>query len=149
MVCHHVSSPLSSLLLTPPSRQATPLVAGLSVAAAALAGREALLAYHAWAKLPRKLKYYEGGFQPAMDRREAALILGLRCVPRVQVRVRRSRPWVARERDTAERKVKEAHRRIMVANHPDGGGSDFLASKINEAKDLLLKAGKNSSNTTF
>lgn len=57
--------------------------------------------------------------------------------------------WAGRERDTAERKVKEAHRRIMVANHPDGGGSDFLASKINEAKDLLLKAGGKNSTSTF
>jgi DnaJ family protein C protein 19 len=35
-------------------------------------------------------------------------------------------------------KVKEAHRRVMVANHPDAGGSHYLASKINEAKDVML-----------
>lgn len=35
-------------------------------------------------------------------------------------------------------KVKEAHRRVMVANHPDAGGSHYLASKINEAKDMML-----------
>ena len=37
-----------------------------------------------------------------------------------------------------EEKVKEAHRRIMIANHPDSGGSSFLAAKVNEAKDILL-----------
>lgn len=42
-----------------------------------------------------------------------------------------------RENVTPE-KVKEAHRKVMVANHPDAGGSHYLASKINEAKDVML-----------
>lgn len=45
---------------------------------------------------------------------------------------------------TPSDKVKEAHRRVMVANHPDAGGSHYLASKINEAKDILLGKAKGS-----
>lgn len=62
--------------------------------------------------------YYRGGFDPKMSRREAALILGVREL-------------------ASKKAIKEAHRRIMIANHPDRGGSPYLAMKINEAKALL------------
>jgi hypothetical protein len=35
--------------------------------------------------------------------------------------------------------VQEAYKRLMLRNHPDGGGTDYLASKINQARDVLLK----------
>lgn len=64
--------------------------------------------------------YYQGGFESAakMGRREANLILGLR------------------EGATKET-IRDAHRRIMISNHPDRGGSPYLATKINEAKATL------------
>jgi DnaJ family protein C protein 19 len=60
---------------------ATPLMAGLSVAAAAMAGKYGIEAWQAFKARPaaaRMRKFYEGGFQPVMTRREAALILGVR-----------------------------------------------------------------------
>ena len=57
--------------------------------------------------------------QPAMSRDEALKVLGLGA-------------------DAGEDDVRMAHRRLMLQNHPDKGGSDYLASKVNEAKDVLL-----------
>lgn len=65
--------------------------------------------------------FYQGGFEDTMTKREAALILG----------VRESAP-----RD----KIRDAHRYMSRANHPDTGGSAYLATKINEARDMLLNS---------
>ncbi|KAH3667424.1 hypothetical protein OGAPHI_003073 [Ogataea philodendri] len=70
-------------------------------------------------------KFYKGGFDPKMNAREALRILDLK------------------ESTLSKAKLKENHRRIMLLNHPDKGGSPFLATKINEAKDFLEKRGIN------
>lgn len=63
-------------------------------------------------------KYYKGGFDPKMNKREASLILGVSPV-------------------ASKNKIKDAHKKIMLLNHPDKGGSPYLAAKINEAKDFM------------
>ena len=71
-------------------------------------------------------RMYTGGFEGSMSRREAALILGIR--------------------ESADaKKVQERHKKMLISNHPDHGGSAFIASKINEAKDVFLKGERSKS----
>jgi DnaJ homolog subfamily C member 19 len=41
-----------------------------------------------------------------------------------------------------EAEIRAAHHRLMRTAHPDSGGSDWLATRINLARDVLLRRGK-------
>ncbi|ODO08123.1 chaperone [Cryptococcus wingfieldii CBS 7118] len=95
---------------------ASPLVVGLSLLGAGLAGRvgyQMMRASSGGAK-----EFLKGGFKGKMDRSEALQVLGLR-------------------EPLTSNKLKDAHRQLMLANHPDRGGAPYLAGKVNEAKALL------------
>jgi len=43
------------------------------------------------------------------------------------------------EQQASKEAIILAHRKMIQKNHPDRGGSEFLAAQINQAKDFLLK----------
>jgi DnaJ family protein C protein 19 len=46
---------------------------------------------------------------------------------------------IYRERGLNKEIVRKRHRQMIMQNHPDRGGSPYLATKINEAKMFLDK----------
>lgn len=67
--------------------------------------------------------FIKGGFGQKMSAKEALQILNLK------------------ESTLTKARLKDQHRKLMMANHPDKGGSSYLATKVNEAKDFLEKRG--------
>ncbi|KAJ9466273.1 Mitochondrial import inner membrane translocase subunit TIM14 [Diplonema papillatum] len=62
---------------------------------------------------------YMGGFDDRMTADEARLILGVSSL-------------------ASKEEIKKTHRALMMRNHADQGGSPYVASKINEARDVLM-----------
>jgi len=71
-------------------------------------------------KVLKSKMVYKGGFHSTMNRREAALILGVK-------------------QNATKEEIRGRHRKLMISNHPDNGGSQLIATKINEAKELMFK----------
>jgi DnaJ domain len=91
------------------------------------AGDQSLPLYEAWLDRaqPEWRAAWGGGARSsttgggAMTREEAYAVLGLKS-------------------GATPDDIKTAHKRLMKDFHPDKGGSDYLAAKINAAKDVLL-----------
>lgn len=60
-------------------------------------------------------------FSNPMTQKEALQILGLKD-------------------DAPKEKIMSSHKKLMLLNHPDNGGSTYIATKVNQAKEVLLES---------
>eukprot|EP01112_Ceratiomyxa_fruticulosa_P023141 TRINITY_DN872_c0_g1_i1.p1 TRINITY_DN872_c0_g1~~TRINITY_DN872_c0_g1_i1.p1 ORF type:complete len:121 (+),score=25.32 TRINITY_DN872_c0_g1_i1:160-522(+) len=99
---------------------ATPFLLGVGIAAGAYAVR--MFTRMARSYKANKTFFKDSGprpgFEPKMTRAEGRKILGVG------------------EKASPE-EIKDAFRKLLMAHHPDRGGSPYIATKINEAKEVL------------
>ncbi|CAH6723048.1 mitochondrial DnaJ homolog 2 [[Candida] jaroonii] len=70
-------------------------------------------------------RYPNTGFQPKMTEEEALKVLGIEGDDIVNLN---------------KQFLKNRYRKLIIMNHPDKNGSQFLSQKINEAKDILERS---------
>lgn len=68
-----------------------------------------------------------------MTRHEAAAVIGIEYFPQLGLETDLSAQTLTR------RKIADRYKRVMLLNHPDRGGSPYLAMKINEARRVLMR----------
>eukprot|EP00658_Telonema_sp_P-2_P004377 TRINITY_DN11639_c0_g1_i2.p1 TRINITY_DN11639_c0_g1~~TRINITY_DN11639_c0_g1_i2.p1 ORF type:complete len:124 (+),score=30.93 TRINITY_DN11639_c0_g1_i2:324-695(+) len=76
-------------------------------------------------------RQYEHGFLPTMSRQEALLVLGFS-----------GNTGVMGSSEPSVKDIKQRYRELMVTQHSDVSGSPYIATKINEARQLLLNNQK-------
>lgn len=128
-----------------------PIIAGLGITVAALMAKTTIAACGRYRKLTPQMiaamngikvsyrddtnnltiydelrrRFPNSGFEERMTEREALLILGIE----------------EHEIDLLDSKmVKDRYRKLMIQNHPDKNGSQYLSQKINQAKDVIEKS---------
>ncbi len=71
-------------------------------------------------------------WQPAKRKRTAAS-------PQAQMSQSEAFSVLGLQPGASEAEIRAAYLRVMRAAHPDGGGTDWLATRVNQARDVLLR----------
>mmetsp|Transcript_20364 Transcript_20364/g.50034 ORF Transcript_20364/g.50034 Transcript_20364/m.50034 type:complete len:120 (-) Transcript_20364:305-664(-) len=101
-------------------------LAGRAIVRSALQGGGSKASGGMMAHFTRMTGGAERGFEEPMSRAEAAKILGIS---------------TGADKDA----ISKVHRKLMIVNHPDRGGSPYIAMKVNEAKEVLTGGANRSS----
>lgn len=117
------------------------LMLGLAIVGAILAARGqslfgggalALAGLHGWRRLIAKGK---AGAKPAAAQASAPPPRTISPTNQLE----EARALLGLDDNADEEAIRSAHRRLIAKNHPDVGGTEALAEKINDARRILLR----------
>lgn len=85
-----------------------------------------------------KLNIFTDSFNAIMERMMSGASIDMKSSKDTNVAYKEALAILGLDANPSISEINKAYHKLMISNHPDKGGSSYLAQKINSARDVLL-----------